>query len=106
GAPLPRPTAVNSTRAINRLGTVVQVMCRMWAKRSLPAAAGAILVVSERGEILSPNYAPEITAPAVIAGDMSRPCATPIKATPRAPATVHELPIASATMAQIRQAAG
>jgi hypothetical protein len=45
-------------------------------------------------------------APAVIGNDMSRPWATPISATPRVPATVHELPMVSATTAQIRQAAG
>jgi hypothetical protein len=37
------------------LGTVVQVMCRMCANSSLPAAAGAMLVVSDSGDILSPK---------------------------------------------------
>jgi hypothetical protein len=55
---------------------------------------------------LSPKYAPEMIAPAVIAGDMSKPWATPMSAMPSVPATVHELPIASATTAQMRQVAG
>ena len=46
---------VNSTSAITRLGKVVQVRCRMWANSSAPAAAGATMVVSEIGDILSPK---------------------------------------------------
>ena len=43
---------------------------------------GARLVVSERGETLSPKYAPDTMAPAVIASDIPIPLAIPIKATP------------------------
>ena len=45
-------------------------------------------------------------APAVIGSDMSMPWATPIRATPRVPATVQELPIDSATIAHTTQVAG
>lgn len=34
---------------------VVHTMARMWSKRLEPATAGARLVVSERGDILSPK---------------------------------------------------
>jgi len=44
-------------------------------------------------------------APAVIAGSMPRPPATPIRATPTVPAVVQELPIDMAMAAQSRQAA-
>ena len=50
---------------------------------------------------MSPKYAPEITAPAVILGDRPRPVAIPINATPNVPATVHELPILNAEIAQM-----
>jgi hypothetical protein len=63
------------------------------------------LVVSDSGDILSPKYAPEITAPAVIAGSNDSPWAIPINATPIVAAVVQELPILKATMPQIIQAA-
>ena len=43
-------------------------------------------------------------APAVIAGSSPIFCATPIRPMPMVPATVQELPIDTATIAQIRQA--
>jgi hypothetical protein len=43
------------TRAIKIDGTVVHTMPLMWVYRSVPATAGARLVVSERGDILSPK---------------------------------------------------
>ena len=48
-----------------RVGPVVQSIALIWVKSSEPATAGARFIVSERGEILSPKYAPEITKPAV-----------------------------------------
>ena len=36
-------------------GTVVIVIYRIWVKRSVPAMAGARLVVSDIGDILSPK---------------------------------------------------
>src|SRR5690606_14605649 len=101
-----RPMMVNRTSAMAKLGNVVQVRCRICANSSAPAHAGAMMVVSEIGDILSPKYAPEMIAPAVIGSDMSMPWATPISATPRVPATVQELPIDNATIAHTRQVAG
>jgi hypothetical protein len=59
------------------------------------------IVVSDSGESLSPRYAPEITAPAVIAGETPNIRAIPTKPTPMVPAVVHELPIDRAITPQI-----
>ena len=59
------------------------------------------IVVSDSGESLSPRYAPEMTAPAVIAGDTPSMVAMPMRPTPIVPAVVHELPIDIAMMPQI-----
>ena len=67
--------------------------------------AGARLVVSESGDILSPKYAPEMTAPAVIGAERPMIWAMPINARPIVPAVVHELPIETATRAQMIRAA-
>ncbi|MNR39445.1 hypothetical protein D3C85_1576550 [compost metagenome] len=45
----------NTARAIKKLGTETQAMWRICSNRSDPATAGARLVVSERGDILSPK---------------------------------------------------
>ncbi len=63
--------------------------------------AGAKLVVSERGDILSPKYAPDIIAPAIIGVGIPNPIPTPISAIPTVPAVVHELPVANETIAHI-----
>ena len=76
-------------------------MCRIWENKSVPAMAGARFVVSDKGDILSPKYAPEIIAPAVTDGDKPNPVAIPISATPNVPATVHELPMLIEDIAQI-----
>ena len=65
--------------------------------------AAAKLVVSDKGDNLSPKYAPEIIAPAVIASETSRTVAIPIRPIPSVPATVHELQILSPRNAQTRQ---
>ena len=64
----------------------------------------ASTVVSDRGEILSPKYAPEIIAPAIIPS--LNPCAFPMpsKATPIVAIVVHELPTVTETNAQITHA--
>lgn len=64
-----------------------------------------MIVVSESGESLSPRYAPEITAPAVIAGETPCITAMPTRPTPMVPAVVHELPMDIAMTAQMRAAA-
>ena len=77
----------------------------MWLNKSVPATAGAKFVVSDKGDILSPKYAPEIIAPAVISGDKPMPADAPMSAIPTVPATVHELPILNAINEQIMQLA-
>ena len=94
------PRAVKIASAQTKEGIVVHNMWRMCSNSSAPATAGARLVVSDSGDILSPKYAPEITAPAVAAGDSPRPWATPTRPMPRVPAVVQELPMAREATAQ------
>ena len=61
-------------------------------------------VVSERGEILSPKYAPEIIAPAMTPSLNPSAFPIPSKATPIVAIVVHELPIIKETKAQMTQA--
>ena len=63
--------------------------------------AGARLVVSLKGDILSPKYAPEITAPAIM--PTGRPMAFPIpmSAMPTVAEVVQLLPVATEISAQI-----
>ncbi len=51
-----------------------------------------MVVVSDRGDILSPNSAPETTAPATMAGLASNASAMPKKATPAVAQVVKPLP--------------
>ena len=69
---------------------------------SQPAAIGASMVVSEKGESLSPNTAPEITAPAVIGRGAPVAIATPMTATPAVPAEPKEVPVKVEMMAQTK----
>ena len=66
-----------------------------------PTSWGTRIVVSDSGVILSPKYAPQITAPAAIASERPSTLAIPTKATPSVPAVVHELPVTMPTRAQI-----
>ena len=81
------------------VGTVVIVMYRMWVKISVPAIAGARLVVSLSGLILSPKYAPLIIAPATTASFIPIALPIPSKATPMVATVDHELPVAILTIA-------
>ena len=81
------------------VGTVVNVMYFICVYRSPPAIAGARFVVSLNGDILSPKYAPEITAPAVIPGDILKAVPTATKAIPTVAEVVYELPVVSETTA-------
>ena len=63
----------------------------MWVKRSVPAIAGARFVVSERGDILSPKYAPEIMAPATTPLLKPRALPMPSSATPMVATVDQEL---------------
>jgi hypothetical protein len=79
-------------------------MC--WLVVTLPTSDGTRTVVSEIGVILSPKYAPEITAPAAMAGLAPTSGARATKATPRVAAVVHELPMARPTRPQTIAVAG
>jgi hypothetical protein len=59
--------------------------------------AGARFVVSLSGDILSPKYAPEITAPAVIPEGILKAIPTATKAIPTVAEVVYELPVVSDT---------
>ena len=63
-------------------------------------------MVSETGLILSPKYAPEITAPAVITGEAPTSGARAMNATPSVATVVHELPMASPVRPHTITAAG
>ena len=52
-----------------------------------------MIVLSDIGDILSPNHAPLTTAPAVIAGFTPSPAPTPIIAIPTVPRVPHEVPM-------------
>ena len=95
----------NTTRATLIDGTVVNIIYLMWVKRSVPDDEDASTVVSDRGETLSPKYAPEIIAPAVHPGE--KPSAVPIaiSATPTVAMVVQELPVIRATAAAMAQLA-
>ena len=59
------------------------------------------MVESDRGDSLSPKYAPEMMAPAVMAGGMPRPAPTPYSAMPTVPTVDQEEPVDMEKMAQI-----
>lgn len=67
--------------------------------------AGARFVVSDRGLILSPKYAPDRIAPAVIGAGMPRPFAIPIRAMPIVPAVPQLVPVAREVMDAIKTVA-
>ena len=60
------------------------------------------MVVSEKGESLSPNTAPEMTAPAAMGRGAPVAMATPITATPAVPAEPKEVPVKVEMMAQTK----
>ena len=82
---------------------VSSVSRRCWY-RSTPDATAARLAESESGEHVSPKYAPEMIAPAAMAGFNPMFAAIPMKPMPIVPTTVHELPMLIATMAEMAQA--
>ena len=86
-------------------GPAVQNMFLMcWlVVRPRPTSFGTRIVVSESGDILSPKYAPQITAPAAAASERPMTFAMPTKATPSVPAVVHELPVTMPTIGADRR---
>jgi hypothetical protein len=59
------------------------------------------VAVPDNGDALSPKWAPEMTAPAVISGERFMLTAMPMSPIPKVPATVHELPMLHPMTAQI-----
>ncbi len=78
----------------------------MCVNNSPPAIAGARLVVSDNGDILSPKYAPDNTAPATMPKGIPIAWPIPIKAIPTVAEVVQELPVAIEIMAQMTTVAG
>ena len=74
-------------------GTVVNNIYLICVKRGVPETLEASTVVSDKGDNLSPKYAPLIMEPAI--HPSSKPCALPIpiKATPIVATVVQEEPI-------------
>ena len=68
-----------------------------------PAHRGARLVVSDRGDSLSPKMTPLTTAPAVMGKEASSPAATPIIATPIVPAEPQLVPVTTLIRQQIKK---
>ena len=64
----------------------------------------AMTVVSDKGEILSPKYAPEMIAPATSPSLNPSAFPMPSRATPIVAIVVQELPIINETRAQMTQA--
>ena len=78
-----RLRTVYSTKDIISEGVTVYIMEPMCLYTVVPETAGARLVVSEKGDILSPNMAPESTMPPTRPRFMPRPVPIPMNATPR-----------------------
>ena len=77
----------------------------MWVNKSVPAIAGARFVVSDRGDILSPKYAPEIIAPPTIPTLMPNAVPIPTSAIPTVADVVQLEPVATDTIAHTIHAA-
>jgi hypothetical protein len=71
----------------------------------VPAIAGAKFVVSDRGDNLSPKYAPDIIAPTTNPSEICRASPIPKRAIPTVAMVDHELPDARETIAHIIHAA-
>ena len=67
---------------------------------SVPAAAGAMFVVSEKGDILSPKMAPDTDIPATSAGLIPMPYPIAMKATPMVPSAEYADPVKKDTIQQ------
>ena len=85
-----------------KLGIVVYIIYLIWENKLLEDIAAARFVVSERGDILSPKYAPEIIAPATNPSEIPSTWPIPIRAIPTVAIVDHELPEAKDTIAQIQ----
>src|SRR6516164_7071763 len=96
------PTPRKMPTARTKDGATVVSMPRMcWLVVTPPTRLGTRIVVSDSGDILSPMYAPEMTAPAVISVGIFSTGAMPTNATPKVAAVVQELPVTAPTTAQM-----
>ena len=100
-----RPIIKKIINVIIKVGMVVYIIYLIWIKRSVPDIAAARFVVSDRGDILSPKYAPEIIDPATKPWDIPNTSPIPISAIPIVAIVDQELPEAKETMAHIIQEA-
>ena len=91
-----RPAAVNSTSATSAAGIVVYIMDPMWSYRGTLLTPEARFVVSDRGDILSPNQAPQTTAAMTSGTGMEVVEATPTRAMPMVATLPKEVPVNSA----------
>ena len=80
------------------VGTVVSVMYFICLKRFEPVTAAAKLVVSLKGDILSPKYAPDIIAPATTPRSNPNAFPIPIRPIPIVAVVDQLLPVARATI--------
>ena len=103
---LVKPRMAKRINETKKAGIVVHIMFLMWAKRSEPATAEARLVESESGDILSPNTAPEMMAPAVRAGLTPNVDPIPKRANPTVETVVNPLPMAKPTREQTKKTDG
>ena len=100
------PSTVYRIRQITVAGTVVYIMEPMWSYRGVPDISAATLVVSDRGDILSPKKAPEQTAPAISGAEMPILVPTPNKAKPMVAIEPKEVPVKRLVIAQRTKASG
>ena len=102
--PIHIPAKEKRMSVINIVGPVVRSIYLICVNNGVPLTEEARTVVSLKGEILSPKYAPEIMAPAI--HPSSKPCALPIpkSATPIVAIVVHEEPVMTETIPQITHA--
>tara|TARA_B100000524_G_scaffold108234_1_gene52339 strand:+ start:218 stop:625 length:408 start_codon:yes stop_codon:yes gene_type:complete len=95
-----KPSIKNIRIVIVKVGIVVIVIYLMCVNKSAPDIAGARFVVSLSGDNLSPKYAPDKTAPAVIPFGIFRAPPININAIPTVAVVVQLLPVEIDTTAQ------
>lgn len=98
-----KPAIRNINRVIIIDGIVVIIKYLICSNRGVPEEDEAITVVSDKGDILSPKYAPDIIAPAIHGVGNPIPYPIPINATPIVAIVVHELPVITETIAEVTQ---
>ena len=86
---------------ISMVGNVVIIMYLIWSNKLDSVTAAARLVVSLSGDILSPKYAPDITAPATIPVSKPKTFPIPINAIPTVAEVDQLLPVAKDVKAHI-----